>query len=40
MAPSALDKIHSFYSEMADPQMLGFALFKMAEQIMRSKAIP
>lgn len=40
LTAGALDKIRSYYSELTDPQLLSFAYFKMAEQVMRSKAIP
>jgi hypothetical protein len=37
---SSLENIRKFYLEMTDPQMLGFAFYKMAEQVMKSKVIP
>jgi hypothetical protein len=37
---SSLENIRKLYLEMTDPQMLGFAFYKMAEQIMKYKAIP
>lgn len=40
LTAGALDKIRSYYSELTDPQLLSFAYFKMAEQVMRSKALP
>jgi hypothetical protein len=35
-----LETARKYYQEITDPQGLGFALYKMAEQIMRMKAAP
>ena len=37
--PTAFDTIQKYYSEM-EPSMMGFALYKLAEQIVRWKAVP
>ncbi len=35
-----LETTRKYYQDITDPQGLGFALYKMAEQIMRMKAVP
>jgi hypothetical protein len=35
-----LETTRKYYQDITDPQGLGFALYKMAEQIMRTKAVP
>lgn len=35
-----LETTRKYYQEITDPQGLGFALYKTAEQIMRMKAVP
>jgi hypothetical protein len=35
-----LETIRKYYQELTEPQMLGFAFFKITELIVRSKPVP